>query len=291
VTGARTSSYGALLLAAYQGQQTEAFRLIDADTADAIARGEGLGVRHAEWATAVLHNANGQYAEAVTAAQQAAEANDAPFTAPCVLPELIEAAVRSGDRELGAKELRRLSAATIEGSDWAAGIEARARALVSDGEPAERSYVEAVQRLGRTPLRTDLARAHLLYGEWLHREGRRVDARHQLRAAYDMLTTMGAEAFAERAHHELLATGEKVRRRQVDIGVELTPQEEHIARLARDGRTNPDIASELFLSARTVEWHLRKVFTKLGISSRRGLQEALPTRRRDTATKLYPHRT
>ena len=133
---------------------------------------------------------------------------------------------------------------TIEGSDWAKGLEARSRALLSEGQDAERCYAEAVERLGRTPLRPELARAHLLYGEWLNREGRRVDARHQLRAAYDLFAAMGAEAFTERARRELLATGEKVRRRKVDTRTELTPQEEHIARLARDGHTNPEIAAK-----------------------------------------------
>ncbi len=166
----------------------------------------------------------------------------------------------------------------IKGSDWAKGLEARSRALLSEGKDAEHRYAEAVERLGRTQLRPELARAHLLYGEWLRRELRRGDARHQLRAAYDLFAVMGAEAFAERARRELLATGETVRKRQVDTYTELTPQEEHIARLARDGRTNPEIAAELFLSARTVEWHLRKVFAKLGITSRMGLHDALPTR-------------
>jgi DNA-binding CsgD family transcriptional regulator len=148
--------------------------------------------------------------------------------------------------------------------------------LLSDGDEAELAYAEGVERLGRTRLRPELARAQLLYGEWLRREGRRVDARQQLHAAYDLFAEMGAEGFAERARHELLATGEKVRKRQVDTLNELTPQEEHIARMARDGRTNPEIAAELFISPRTVEWHLRKVFGKLGITSRKGLQSALP---------------
>jgi DNA-binding CsgD family transcriptional regulator len=166
----------------------------------------------------------------------------------------------------------------IKSSDWAKGLEARSRALLSEGTDAEHRYAEAVERLGRTQLRPELARAHLLYGEWLRRELRRGDARHQLRAAYDLFAVIGAEAFAERARRELRATGETVRKQQVDTYTELTPQEEHIARLARDGRTNPEIAAELFISARTVEWHLRKVFTKLGITSRMGLHDALPTR-------------
>jgi DNA-binding CsgD family transcriptional regulator len=168
----------------------------------------------------------------------------------------------------------------IDRADWGKGLEARSRALLSVGEDAERWYAEAVERLGRTPLRPDLARAHLLYGEWLRREHRRIDARQQLRTAYELFTAIGADAFAERARRELLATGEKVRRREVDTATELTAQEEHIARLARDGRTNPEIGAALFISARTVEWHLRKIFTKLGITSRKGLHDALPERGR-----------
>jgi DNA-binding CsgD family transcriptional regulator len=282
VTGARKASYGALLLAGYQGRPAEALQLISASAIDAVARGEGLGLHHANWATAILHNGLGRYADALPAAEDAAEEEYAPFVAACALPELVEAAVRSRQLELAANGLRRLSETIVEGSDWAAGIVARSRALLSEGEMAERCYVEAVARLGRTPLRPDLARSHLLYGEWLRREGRRVDARHELRAAYDLFAGMGAEAFAGRARGELLATGEKVRKREADTYTELTPQEEHIARLARDGRTNPEIAAELFISARTVEWHLRKVFVKLGITSRRGLNDALPTRARHT---------
>jgi DNA-binding CsgD family transcriptional regulator len=148
--------------------------------------------------------------------------------------------------------------------------------MLSEGDDAEHCYVEAVERLGRTPLRPELARAHLLYGEWLNRERRRSDARHQLRTAYDLFTAIGADAFAERARGELLITGEKVHKRDADRPSELTAQEEQIARLARDGRTNPEIAAALFISSRTVEWHLRKVFSKLGITSRKGLADALP---------------
>jgi hypothetical protein len=284
VTGARKGSYGALLLAAYQGRSAEALQLIAANTSDAIARGEGLGLHHAYWATAVLHNGFGHYTDALCAAEQAAK-EDAPFVTASVLPELIEAAVRSGEAGRAADALRRLSAVTaVDGSDWAAGIEARSRALMSKGHDAEHFYAEAVERLGRTPLRPELARAHLLYGEWLRRENRRIDARQQLRTAYDLFTAIGADAFAERARSELVATGEKVRKRDADIHNDLTPQEEHIARLARDGHTNPEIGAELFISARTVEWHLRKIFIKLGIASRKGLHDALPPRGRYTAS-------
>jgi DNA-binding CsgD family transcriptional regulator len=280
VTGARKGSYGTLLLAAYQGRPAEALRLISATASDAMARGEGLGLQHANWATAILHNGLGRYAEALPAAGQAAEEDYAPFARACALPELIEAAARCGEMRLAADALQRLSAMTVIDADWGKGVEARSRALLSSGEDAERWYAEAVRRLGRTPLRPDLARAHLLYGEWLRREHRRIDARRQLRTAYELFTAIGADAFAERARREMLATGEKVRRRAVDTATELTAQEEHIARLARDGRTNPEIGAALFISARTVEWHLRKIFTKLGITSRKGLHDALPARGR-----------
>ena len=195
------------------------------------------------------------------------------------LPELVEAAARGGDAELARHALERLAATTQPcGTDPAAGIEARCRALLSDGAAAEGLYREAIDRLSRTRLRTELARAHLLYGEWLRRQGQRVDAREQLRTAHGMLVAIGMEAFTERARRELTATGEKVRKRRAETRDQLTPQEEQIARLARDGRTNSDIGAQLFLSARTVEWHLRKIFTKLGIGSRHELKAALAQR-------------
>jgi len=163
-------------------------------------------------------------------------------------------------------------------TDWALGIEARVRALLSEGDAAEREYRDSIARLERTRLRVELARAHLLYGEWLRRERRRADAREHLRTAHDRFGAIGAGGFAERARHELLATGETVRKRRDDTRDDLTPQEEHIARLAVAGRTNPEIGAELFISPRTVEWHLKKVFMKLGISSRKGLADALPAR-------------
>jgi DNA-binding CsgD family transcriptional regulator/tetratricopeptide (TPR) repeat protein len=280
VTGIRRASYGDLFLAAYQGRPETALPLITAAADEARARGEGLGVQISQRAGALLHLGLGHYDEAVSAAESAAEGNLGPFTGQA-LPDLVEAAARAGRADLASETLRRLQEATsIKGSDWASGLEARSRALVSRGRDAERAHAESVERLGRTPLRPELARARLVYGEWLRREGRRVDAREQLRPAYDVFVAMGAEGFAERTRHELLATGEKVRKRQVDTLDELTPQEEHIARMARDGRTNPEIAAELFISPRTVEWHLRKVFGKLGITSRKGLQDALPSRSR-----------
>jgi DNA-binding CsgD family transcriptional regulator len=289
VTGIRLASTCDLLLAGYRGQPAEAISLFSATIEDSIGRGEGGAVQLANWAAAVLHNGLGHYAEALAAAEPATEETYQPLATQLVLPELIEAAVRAGRLEIAREALERLSVMTaIKGSDWAKGLEARSRALLSEGNDAEHRYAEAVERLARTQLRPELARAHLLYGEWLRRELRRGDARHQLRAAYELFAVIGAEAFAERARRELLATGEKVRKRQVDPYTELTPQEEHIARLARDGRTNPEIAAELFISARTVEWHLRKVFTKLGITSRRGLHDALPPRGQHTPSGSRP---
>ena len=192
------------------------------------------------------------------------------------LPELVEAAARTGKTEVAAGALEQLAETTqAGGTDFGLGLEARCRALLSGGTAADELYREAIDRLGRTRLRPELARAHLLYGEWLRREGRRVDARGQLRTAHNMLDAIGMKAFAARARRELIATGEKVPKRSVEAHDRLTPQEEQIARLARDGRTSPEIGAQLFLSARTVEWHLGKVFTKLGIRSRRELHAAL----------------
>jgi DNA-binding CsgD family transcriptional regulator len=280
VTGTHRASYGGLFLTAYHGAPEEATPLIEATAGEALARGEGLGAQIADRATALLHTGLGHYAEALVAAERAAGEKLGPFTWQA-LPDLVEAAARAGKVDVAAEALRRLQVATaFAGSDWAAGVEARSRALLNDGADAEQAYTEAVERLGRTPLRPELARAQLLYGEWLRRAGRRVDARAQLHAAYEVFAAIGAEGFAERTRRELLATGEKVRKRQPDTLNDLTPQEEQIARLARDGRTNPEIAAELYLSARTVEWHLRKVFGKLDIASRRELQSALPARGR-----------
>jgi DNA-binding CsgD family transcriptional regulator len=187
--------------------------------------------------------------------------------------ELIGAAARSGSPERGTDAVRRLSQSTrASGTDWALGVEARSRALLTDGESADPLYLEAIERLGRTRMRAELARAHLVYGEWLRRENHRTEAREQLRSAYQMLTAMGMEGFADRARRELLATGETVRKRTVDTLTDLTAQEAQIAKLARDGRTNQEIGSQLFISPRTVEWHLGNVFTKLGITSRKDLR-------------------
>jgi DNA-binding CsgD family transcriptional regulator len=240
-------------------------------------RGEGMGLGLVRHTSAVLSNGLGRYRDAMTAADEAsAYAQELGF-ANWGLVELVEAAVRCGETARAADAARRLTRMTRpSGTPWALGIEARSRALVSEGEAAERLYREAIGQLGQCRGAVALARAHLIYGEWLRRENRRTDARAQLRTAYDMFAGMGAEAFAERARRELLATGETVRKRTVEVPETLTPQERQIARRARDGQPNTEIAAELFLSTRTVEWHLRKVFAKLGISSRRQLREALP---------------
>jgi DNA-binding NarL/FixJ family response regulator len=232
----------------------------------------------AHWATAVLYNGLGRYEEAAAAARQAT--TDAPnhWIFMWILPELVEAAARAGDAELARDALERLARTTQPcGTEFGLGIEARCRALLSSGSEADDCYREAIERLARTRLRPELARAHLVYGEWLRRENRRVDAREQLHAGYDMLATIGMEAFAERARGELLATGEKVRKRTAETRDDLTAQERQIARLARDGLSNPEIGARLFLSPRTVEWHLRNVFNKLDIRSRRELADALPS--------------
>jgi ATP/maltotriose-dependent transcriptional regulator MalT len=282
VTGIRLAATCDLLLAGYRGRPAEAEPLFAATTEESTARGEGFAVQMSSWSAAVLHNGLGHYTEALAAAEPATEETYHPLSRQLVLPELVEAAVRTGRADLAGQALERLSATALEGSDWAKGLEARSRALVSEGPAAEQCYAEAIVRLGRTPLRPELARAHLLYGEWLRRENRRLDARHQLHAAHDLLAQIGAGAFAERARRELLATGEKARKREVGTHAQLTSQEEHIVGLARDGRTNPEIAAEMFISTRTVEWHLRKVFAKLGITSRRDLHTTVRPRDQHT---------
>jgi DNA-binding CsgD family transcriptional regulator len=259
-----------------QGREAEAFELIEASTKDAERRGEGQGLSFVQWATTVLCNSLGRYEDALAAAQQASEDSPADLFANWAVAELIEAATRSGAPERAAGALQRLSAtARAIGTDWALGVEARSRALLSDGETAETLYREAIDRLGRTRLRVEFGRAHLLYGEWLRRENRRIDAREQLRTAHQMFTAMGAGGFAERAARELRATGERVRKRTTETRAQLTARETQIARLASDGMTNPEIAARLFMSPRTVEYHLHKVFTKLDISSRNQLHGVL----------------
>jgi DNA-binding CsgD family transcriptional regulator len=277
-TGTRIAPYGAVLLAAFRGREAEAAAVIETTIEHANAGGEGLGIQFARWARAVLYNGLGRYNDALAAARLASDDTPQLFLAAWALPELIEAAIRTGDAELARRALERLTeAASASDSDWGLGVEARSRALLSDAERVEGLYEEAIERLSRTRVRPELARAHLLYGEWLRREGRRVDAREQLRTAHDSFVAIGMEAFAERARRELLATGERVRKRSDDTRDQLTPQEEQIARLAREGLSNPEIGAQLFISPRTVEWHLRKVFSKLGIHSRRELANALPS--------------
>jgi DNA-binding CsgD family transcriptional regulator len=274
LTGTRRVSYGDLFLLAYQGHAAEAVPLLASAAKEATARGEGLGVQMTHRAGALLHLGLGHYAEALAAAERAVQGDLGPFTAQA-LPDLVEAAVRSGSTETAVAALTRLTSCTaVANSNWAGGLVARSRALVSNEDQAVHWYADAVERLRRTRLRFELARAQLLYGEWLRRQGRRIDARDQLRSAYDAFVAMGSDGFAERARHELLATGEKVRKRTVDTLNDLTPQEAQIARMARSGRTNTEIGAELYISARTVEWHLRKVYSKLGITSRRELTNA-----------------
>ena len=278
-TGSHHTMGGAIVLANWRGQDTEAVALTEARRQDVVRRGEGLWLAATDWLSAVRYNGLGRYDEALAAAERAAEEPRGLGSPTWLLSDLIEAAVRSGKAERASGPLERLTeAAEANGTDWALGLLARSRALLSDGEAAELLYREALERLGRTRIRVALARAMLLYGEWLRREGRRVDAREQLRAAHELLTDIGMQVFAERARRELLATGETVRKRTVETLDELTPQEAQIGRMAAAGFTNPEIGAQLFLSPRTVEWHLRKVFTKLGISSRRQLRTALPSK-------------
>jgi DNA-binding NarL/FixJ family response regulator len=276
-TGTRVGPYGALVLAALRGHESEAAELITATIEHATRGGQGTAVQYAHWAKAVVMNGHGRYAEALQAAIEASDDTPELFVSMWSLSELIEAATRTHDTDLAAQGVERLAEHTRGNkADWARGMQARARALVESDDAAEGLYREAIDRLQRTRLRPELARSRLLFGEWLRRAGRRVDARDQLRAAHDAFASMGADAFAERARHELLATGAKVRKRAIEARDELTPRELLIARLAIEGRTNPQIGAELFLSPRTVEWHLNKVFAKLGVKSRRELEGAVP---------------
>ena len=276
-TGSQLAPQGAIALAAWRGREAEASALIQASRQEVERRGEGLWLIATEWASAVLFNGLGRYEDALAAAEQAAEDPHELGVSTWVPTEIIEAAVRSGAPERAAGPLRRLQEISrAAGTDWALGVEARSRALLSDGEAAERLYLESIERLGRTRIRVALARAQLLYGEWLRRQGRRMDAREQLRIAHQLYTSMGMEGFAERARRELQATGETVRKRSVETHGELTAQEMQIARLANNGLSNQEIGSRLFISARTVKYHLGKVFTKLDISSRAQLDRVLP---------------
>jgi DNA-binding CsgD family transcriptional regulator len=273
-TGSQLAPYGATGIAAWRGHEAEAAELIEANMDGVTTRGEGRGVT-SQYAAALLYNGLGRYDEALAAAELVCQYDDIGVLG-WSLSELVEAAVRSGQPTRASGAFERLSETTrASGTNWALGAEARSRALVSEGQTAEDCYREAIERLDRTRMRPAVARAHLLYGEWLRRQNRLRDARAELRTAHGQFTTMGIEAFADRARHELLAAGDTVRKPTAGTVSELTAQEAHIARLAVDGGTNAEIGAQLFLSTRTVEWHLSKVYTKLGVGSRRELPRAM----------------
>jgi len=275
-TDSRNVAYAQLGLAAFRGREPDASQLIHSTAQDFLARGEGMGLTLAYWATALLQNGLAHYDLALTAAEQAAENPRELLYSPLALVELIEAATRRGQEGRAAGALEVLSETTrASGTPWALGVEARSRALLAEGDAAETLYREAVDHLRPTRLRVDLARTHLVYGEWLRRERRRVDARAELRNAYELFSEFGMEAFAERARVELEATGEHARKRTVETLGDLTPQESQIARLVAQGHTNKEIAAQLFISTSTVEYHLHKVFRKLDVKSRMGLADRL----------------
>jgi DNA-binding CsgD family transcriptional regulator len=283
-TGNPPAGYIAMALEALRGNEPEASQLIEATAKEAATRGLVPIVTLASYSSAVLYNGLSRHDAARDAARDAFE-HDILGYRTFFGPELAEAASRTGDMELVAAVDRWLAERVrATPTDWALGMAARVRALLAHGDAAENDYRESIERLGRTPLRLELARGHLLYGEWLRRERRRVDAREQLRAAHEMFSSMGLEAFAERARRELVAAGARVRKRTVETRDDLTPQEVAIARLAAEGLSNPEIGTRLYLSRRTVEWHLKKEFTKLGITSRVQLGAALPDAERVAAT-------
>ena len=276
-TGTRLAPYARMLLVALQGREAEALADLQSAIEDAASVGQGFAIQWGEFTKAIVFNGLGRYDQALAAAGWASDEAPELFASSWALAELIEAASRCGEAERAVGALERLTEhAAVAGTDWALGIAARSRALTSRGGTAERLYLEAIERLGRTRLRPELARAHLLYGEWLRRQRRRVDARQELHRARSLFMDIGMEAFAERARIELLATGEKVRKRTVETHDELTAQERQIARLASEGLSNAEIGARLFISPRTVEWHLRKAYAKLGVRSRRDLAQALP---------------
>jgi DNA-binding CsgD family transcriptional regulator len=276
-TGARIPPFAALLLASLRGREVEAATLIDATLKQSAAAGHGAAVTEAHWVAALLENGLGRHQRALTAAKQATSDPLDLYPAMWALPELVEAAARCGDVEIAWNALERLADTTRpSGTDFGLGIEARSRALLSDGEAAESSYREAIDRLTKARLSPEIGRAHLLYGEWLRRERRRKEARAELRAAHDLFTSIGMEGFAERASKELTATGEKVRKLTLETRDDLTDQERRIAHLARDGLSNAEIGERLFISQHTIAYHLRKIFSKLGITSRNQLARVLP---------------
>jgi DNA-binding CsgD family transcriptional regulator len=266
---------GRLILSVWRGSEAEARTLAEVSTRDATARGQGIFVSFAQHALAILDIGLGHYREALTAAQEASEDN--PFcVTTAILPDIVEAAVRCGERDVAAAAVERLADTAIpSGTEWGLGMLARSRALLAEGEAAEQLYEEAIDHLKRCRVTPQLARARLIYGEWLRRERRRRDARKQLRMAHEIFASMGAAAFADRAGVELYATGERTHRRTVEAVDLLTPHEVHIARLAAEGASNLQIAAQLFISPRTVEYHLSKVFRKLGIGSRTQLSRRL----------------
>jgi len=280
VTGSRFADFASLRLEALRGNEENTCALIARVRAQA-AEHQSFALSHADWGAAVLYNGLGRYEEAAVAAQRAASPTFEFYVDKRALAELVEAAVRLGQLDVAQSALERLVETTEPaGTDFARGIEARSRALLADGSDADGLYLLAIDVLSRTKLQPEVARAHLLYGEWLRRAGRRVDARRHLRTAHGMFDAIGMEAFAERARRELIVTGERVRKRTPETRDDLTPQEEQIARLARDGLSSPEIGAQLFLSSRTVEWHLRKVYAKRKVGSRRELRAALPQRNR-----------
>jgi DNA-binding CsgD family transcriptional regulator len=283
-TGNQVPPFALLRVLALEGRESEARSLIDAVIQEGTARGQGIAVMVAYWAAAVLYNGLGRYEEAAAAASVVDANGILPWLTMWARFELVEAAARIGDTEVARNALRKLAATTRPaGSGFALGIEARSRALLADRDHAEASYREAIEQLDRAGIRVELARAQLVFGEWLRREDRVREARERLRAAEEMFAEIGMEAFAEHARSELVAAGAKLRKRPLEMREDLTPQEEQIGRLARDGLTNAQIGAQLFLSPRTVEWHLHKVFRKLGIDSRSGLDATLPRQEPEAA--------
>jgi DNA-binding CsgD family transcriptional regulator len=280
-TGTRLAPYAGMLLVALEGREADGFTLLESTIKAAAAVGQGFAVQWGEFVKAILFNGLGRYEEALVAAQRAADDTPELFISSWALAELIEAASRSVGPGHAAGALKRLTDDTaVAGTDWALGIAARSRALLTENDAAESMYREAIERLGRTRLAPEQARAHLLYGEWLRRQRRRLNARAQLHTAHEMFTGFGMEAFAERARVELEATGERARKRTVDTIDQLTPQEAQVARLAVQGDTNREIAAQLFVSPSTVEHHLRNAFRKLDVTSRTQLARHMPQSRR-----------
>jgi DNA-binding CsgD family transcriptional regulator len=269
VTGAKAAPYAAVLVAAFRGREREARLLIDTTANDVLARGEGMGLNLTGYATAALYNGLARYDEAYAAAENALEDAYEMWFWPLVPVELIEAASRTGRTGDATAAFERLSESTgASDTAWAAAVEDRCRALLSKGAVAEGLYRSAIDRLAPTALRLDLARTHLLLGEWLRRESRPADASEELRAAYTLFTEFGSESYAERARVELRATGDRTSKGSRESAARLTPQEAQVARLVTEGRSNTEVAAQMFISSSTVEYHLHKVFRKLGIRSR-----------------------